>query len=122
MPHGFTTRSKGKWLVANLFRPSTNGITAHAGGGQTSAVQLNYGFSRATIVASGNDSVKAPKALAGAEFTFKNAAAANSANLYPTSGDAFNALSADSAFAVAANKMVIARCFVDGTWDTILTA
>jgi hypothetical protein len=37
-------------------------------------------------------------------------------------GDAINALSANAAFAMAANKAAEFVCAVDGTWNSILTA
>ena len=101
---------------------ATNGITAHSGGGQTNAVLLSAFLNRITTVAAGNDSVLLPVSTPGTMLIVKNAAAANSANVYPQSGDAINALSANAAFALAANKCALFVCFVAGTWDAILTA
>lgn len=100
----------------------TNGITAFAGGGQASAVALTADFNRVTTVATGNDSVKLPAATAGKQVVVVNAAAANSMNVYPVSGEAINALSANAAFAMAANKTALFTCIVAGTWNAILTA
>lgn len=99
-----------------------NAITAAAGGGQANAVQLNYRTSRVTTVATGNDSVKLPKALAGMSMIVINAAAANSMNVYPSSGESINALAADTAIAVAANKHIFFTCAVNGVWNSNLTA
>jgi hypothetical protein len=99
-----------------------NAITAHAGGGQGSATVLDEAISRVVTVASGNDSVVLPAAKAGMVRVVKNAHASNSMNVFPYSGDAINALSANSAYAVAATKVVMFVCAVDGTWDTLLTA
>jgi hypothetical protein len=99
-----------------------NGITAYATGGQTNAVQLTKAINRVTTVGSAADSVKLPKAVAGTSLVVINAAAANSMNVFPSSGDAVNALSADAAFAVAANKTVLFFCAVAGTWNAIVTA
>lgn len=122
MSHGFVNRTKGRWFFPNLFRGSKNAITAFAGGGQTGGVQLGHNFNRVTTVTTGGDSVKLPKAIAGAESTVINAAAANAMDCFPTVGDAINALSANTALSIAANKMVIFRCAVDGTWNSLLTA
>src|SRR6185437_14171819 len=103
-------------------RSNTNAITAHAGGGQANAVALTSSINRVTVVASGNDSVRLPVSVAGMQITIINAAASNSMNLYPASGEIINALSADAALAVAANKTVIAMCAVAGTWNTVVTA
>lgn len=99
-----------------------NGITAFSGGGQASAVQLNYRNSRITTVAVAADSVKLPKALPGMSMTVVNAAAANSMNVFPSSGEQINALGADTAFAMAANKTAFFECLVVGQWHSVLTA
>ena len=99
-----------------------NAITATAGGGQADAVALTASFNRVTTVATAADSVKLPAAIAGARTAVFNKAAANSLNVFPSSGDKINALSADAAYALAATKGALFVCMVDGTWDTILTA
>lgn len=99
-----------------------NNLTAFAGGGQASAIQLQYGVSRVTTVASAADSVKLPKAQAGMSITVINAAAANAMNVFPSSGEVINALSADTALSVAANKAIVFTCAVNGTWNSNLTA
>jgi hypothetical protein len=85
-------------------RSTENGITATASGGQAAAYQLTKAMSRVTTVATAADSVKLPMALAGASGVVANAAAANAMNVFPFSGDAINALSANTALSVAANK------------------
>lgn len=97
-------------------------ITAFSGGGQTGAYPLTAGLSRIATVAAGNDSVLLPPCVDGKIMIVINAAASNSANVYPSSGDAINALSANSAFALAANKTAIFACAIDGTWFSNLTA
>lgn len=99
---------------------SQNAITAFAGGGQASAVQLKYRNSRVTTVGTAADSVKLPKAVAGMSMIVTNAAAANSMNCYPSSGEVINALAADAAFAMAANTSAQFTCMVNGTWNTII--
>lgn len=51
---------------------STSGITAHAGGGGTSAVQLTSATNQISTVAADHDSVKAPPAVAGIEVAIDN--------------------------------------------------
>jgi hypothetical protein len=98
------------------------GITARAGGGQANAVALIHSFNRVSTVATAADSVKLPAAKAGASLIIFNKAATNSMNVFPNTGDAINALSANAAYALAATKGAMFVCCVDGTWDTILTA
>jgi hypothetical protein len=51
-----------------------------------------------------------------------NAAAANSMNVFPAVGDQINALGANAAFALAANKTVQLTCAIAGQWHAILSA
>jgi hypothetical protein len=101
---------------------ATTGITATAGGGQTNAYQLTFGLNRVTTVATAADSVKLPICQGGKIVIVINAAAANSMNVYGQTGEVINALSANAAYAIAANKMVIFACGTDGFWSTNLTA
>lgn len=84
-----------------------DGITAAAGGGQPNAYLIITQLNRVTTVASANDSVKLPPLASvppGTEITVSNAAAANSLNVFPATGDAIDALGANNARAVAAGK------------------
>ncbi len=87
-----------------------DGLTAAAGGGQPNGTLIITQLSRFTTVASANDSAKLP-ALAsvppGTEITVSNAAAANSMNVFPATGDAIDALGANNARAVAAGKTCV---------------
>lgn len=109
---------------------ATDAITAHSGGGQTSATKLTASLNRVTTVAAGNDSVLLPPAVVGLTITVTNATALNSMNVFPasatqggiTGGDAINALSANSAFAVAEGKTAQFCCAKTGQWHSILSA
>jgi len=127
----YTCTTAGAWYtegLASVFSngfptvSSTNGIIAFATGGQASAVLLSSVINRVTTVATAGDSVKLPLAVAGMQITVANAAAANSMNLFPNTGDAINALSANAAFAVAAGKTVALSCAVAGFWHAVLSA
>lgn len=100
----------------------TNAITAFATGGQANAVLLTTSYNRVTTVATAADSVKLPAAIAGSRVYVFNKAAANSLNVFPSTGDKVNALSVDAAYAIAVTKGVQFLCVVNGTWDTLLTA
>jgi hypothetical protein len=121
----------GKWYTQGLGEgysgsyatfSSANGLTAFAGGGQGSATLLPAMTNRVTTVASANDSVKLPPSAVGMQITVINAAATNSMNLFPATGESINALGANAAFAVAAGKSVEAYCANLGQWHTILSA
>lgn len=121
----------GKWYCNGLgtgFSGSletmsyADGLTAHAGGGQGSALALTSMMNRVTTVGTGNDSVVLPTAVPGLSIVVINAAASNSMNVFPASGDAINALSANAAFAVAANKVATFYSTAAGHWHSILSA
>lgn len=117
----------------------TDAITAFAGGGQASATLLDSGYNRVATVASAADSVKLPSCHTGPSNTgpmpagvvsgnttglmlwVTNSAASNSMNVYPQTGESINALSANAAYAVAANKTVGFLCSPAGTiWYSVL--
>lgn len=117
----------------------TDAITAFAGGGQTSATLLDSGYNRVTVVATAGDSVKLPSCHTGASNTgvvaagvisgnttglmlwVTNSDSADSMNVFPQTGESINALSANSAYAVAANKTVGFLCSPAGTiWYSVL--
>lgn len=100
----------------------TNGIVAHAGGGQASGTAITTVINRVTTVATAADSCTLPAAKPGMSIYIANAAAANSMNLFPATGEAINALGANAAFAIAANKTAQLICAVAGQWHAILSA
>ncbi len=75
------------------------GITAFAGGGQSSATVLTGRFNNVTTVATAADSVKLPAAAAGLVVVVRNGAA-NALAVFPATGDAINALSANASITV----------------------
>jgi hypothetical protein len=97
---------------------NANNLTAFAGGGQSSAIALTKAFNRVTTVATTGDSVKLPAALAGESVVVINAASSNALNCFPASGDAINALSANTAISIAANSKLTFVCAVNGTWNS----
>lgn len=101
---------------------AADNLVAKAGGGQAGAVLLTAAYNRITTVASGNDSVILPPSLSGLDMVVINAAAANSLNVYPAVGEIINALSANTPFAVTANKTCTFYCCTAGQWHTQLTA
>jgi len=98
-----------------------NGLTALAGGGQSGATLISRSITRFTTVATGGDSSILPAANAGLYYTVLNAGAA-SMNVFPAVGDAINASSANTAFAVANAKSATFFCAVNGFWNAILSA
>lgn len=112
----------GLTVSGYFFDSAANALTAHVGGGQGSALQLAKGINRVTTVASAADSVKLPAAVAGMHVIVINAAASNAMDVFPATGEVINALSANTAISVVANKTIAFWCAVTGTWNSILTA
>lgn len=92
-----------------------SGITAKAGGGKATAVQLSRSLNRVDTVASGGDSVLLPKAIAGS-VVFVTNNGANSMNQYGTGADTINGAATANATALAAGKTAIYVCHVTGAW------
>lgn len=111
--------SKKMWTD---FMAVQDSMTAFAGGGQGSATLITAMFARVTTVVTAADSVKLPVAQPGLEITVVNAAAANSMNIFPSTGEIINALSANTAIACAANKVMKFIASGRGQWHSILTA
>ena len=107
----------------------SNGLTAFAGGGQGSATLLNSAVNRFTTVASAGDSAKLP--FCGANTSPNGAVlgpgsqvwvintTATSMNVFPNTGDAINALAANTAIAVATVTGKLFVCATAGTWQSL---
>jgi len=100
---------------------NANGLTALAGGAQAGTL-IATSISRFTAVVTGADSAQLPVSTPGLQLTVVNAAASNSMNVFGQTGDKINALTANTAFAVAANKAATFYCCNAGQWHAILTA
>lgn len=98
-------------------------ITATPSGSITTSYLLTAGLNRVTTVATAADGVRLPECRGGKVIIVINAAASNAMNVFPyVSTETINALTAGTAFSVAANKMVIFSCAIDGRWYSNLTA
>ncbi|MHB8388049.1 MAG: hypothetical protein ACYDBH_00545 [Acidobacteriaceae bacterium] len=101
------------------------GLTAHAGGGQASALALSATKSvhEVTTVATAADSVALPAATGSGVFHFvKNSAAANSMQVFAVTPSTIDGVATGTGVAVAAGK---SRVFVDadsGNWISIAGA
>lgn len=105
--------------------PATNSVadalTALAGGAQAGTA-LNAYVNRFTTVATIADSAQLPAALPGRSVVVVNAAAANSMNVFPKTGEYIDAGAVNAAVAVAAAKTRVFFCAVIGTWNSVLGA
>ena len=120
----------GQWYVNGLgtgysgsfeTMSSTDGLTAHAGGGQGSATALVSMLNRVTTVATNADSVILPTGVAGMNIVVINAGA-NSLNVFPDTGSMINGGSANAAVALAAGKTATFYTTLAGAWHMMLSA
>jgi hypothetical protein len=95
---------------------SQDTITAFAGGGKASGVQLRYTFNRISVCATNNDSVVLPKAIKGSEVTVINAGAATLA-VFSQGNDTTGANNAATADTIATTKAKKYTCVTAGHWD-----
>lgn len=109
-------------LTGYMIESTKDNLTAFAGGGQGSATLIAAQNARFTTVVTAADSAVLPPSKGGLAITITNAAAANSMNVFPTVGDAINALAVNTAFAVAAGKTCQFVCYSAGIWHTLLSA
>jgi hypothetical protein len=127
--NGFQTPD-GTWLLG--LAGGTNyayqyGITAHAGGGQAGAFVLPAQINMLEVdtVASANDSVALPFAVAGSYLLVRNAAASNSMNVYANPGtnlltnstDTINGSTNSTAYAVGGQNVAIFFAAKNGIWS-----
>lgn len=97
----------------------TAAFTAHAGGGQASAVILTGRINRVGTVASAGDSVKMPAGIWSATMSIKVFnEGANSMDLFPNSGGTINGGAANAAIAVASNTGITIQLVAASTWKT----
>lgn len=96
-----------------------NSITAFAGGGQGSAAALTAMINRVTTVATIGDSVKLPASAVGMTIVVSNAGA-NPMDVFPATGDAINALAANTALRINNGTTVSFWCSVAGTWHSLV--
>lgn len=132
---GFTQNSSSMWIKGIIYAGSnqtaltdatgtlafsastslTTSITAFAGGGQASAVQLTSDFNIVTVCATAADSVKLVAAASGrTQVVFNNGVAALA--VFPGTGDTINGAAADASVTVPVNGMATFRGLSASAW------
>ncbi len=91
-------------LGSALQYKAASSLTAHAGGGQSSALALTSELNFVTTVASSGDSVKLPVSALGKRVIVVNDGA-NAMDIFPASGGTIDALSANAAYSLAAGSV-----------------
>lgn len=120
---GVVQRFKGKVAFAQPPGISATGIssglTAHSGGGQTSALQLSGSYASVSTVAAAADSVKLPAATPGISFVLENVAATNSMQVFGRGTDTINKVATATGVAQAAGVTASYHCIVAGNWSRV---
>ena len=125
MISGLQDRMKGKSAIANQYQAQNtqfytsaqDNITATPGAVQGTAILLMNSQNRITTAAAGSG-VKLPLSQQGACVVITNDGASTT-NVFPSTGDAINALGPNTAFALTvALGPTIFYCFSPGTWRT----
>lgn len=112
----------GHFLASRLARVLQGGmnrrdnIVAFAGGGKASATALTNTLNRIVTVASANDSVVLPPAIAGSEVTVINAGA-NTAAVFSKGTDTIGTNNAATADTISTTKAKKYTCITRGKWD-----
>lgn len=95
------------------------GITAAVGSTQETGVELLYRAVEIEVCANAGDAVTMPYAKPGMCMSIVNHGA-EAADVFPASGDAFNGVTADAAFALPADKPAIFYCVLTGVWEVLI--
>lgn len=104
----------GNFLIA----PAANALTAHAGGGQGSALPLTYEINNVTTVATAGDSVALPTSVAGMEVIIINDAA-NSMQVFGAGTDTVDDVATATGVAQIGKSVVLYTCPVAGKWYSL---
>lgn len=94
-----------------------NALTAHAGGGQTSALQLAAQMNRVTTVATSGDSVKLPASAPGLRVTVVNNGA-NPMQVFGAGTDTINGIATATGVSQLPNSVVDYITAVAGLWQS----
>ena len=99
--------------------PNLFGITAHAGGGQANAFQLDVGTNKITTAATAGDSVKLPIDVVGMFCVIQNLGA-NSIDVFPFPGGSINSLAVNAQIALPAGSRLLCVGMSRFNWATFI--
>jgi len=97
------------------------GLTAHAGGGQTSALALTGRYNDVTTVATQGDSVALPASAVGAQVTIANHGA-NAMQVFGAGTDTINSIATATGLSHGVNQIATYTCSVVGNWEVQFAA
>lgn len=104
----------GNFLIA----PAANALTAHAGGGQASALALTYPVNNVTTVATAADSVALPVSVAGMEVIVINDAS-NAMQVFGAGTDTIDDVATATGVSQLGKSVVLYTSPVAGKWYSL---
>ena len=108
-------------FTGNVKRSVQVGITAHATGGQASAVAIVADIAEISVCATGGDSVKLPTAVAGLVIKITNHGAAAS-DIFPNTDDAINEAAANTAKSLGVDASMLCIAYDATNWECLTLA
>jgi hypothetical protein len=105
-----------------LISPSTSGITAHAGGGQSGATPLTTPLNSVKFVASPGDSVLLPPAVAGMEVLVLNINDVNAIQVFATGSDQINLIAGNVGISQLPDTSILYTSVVSGFWTSSIVS
>lgn len=94
---------------------TTDGLTAHAGGGKASALLLPSSNNRLSVVATAADSVLLPPSVVGRTIRIYNGGA-NAAQVFGNGTDTINGVATATGVSVTAAHTAELTCYTAGAW------
>ena len=101
---------------------SSQAVVATPAGTQATSILLNAAQINITAVATANDGVKLPPAIAGMEISIVNSDAADAAQIFASGSDTINATAGAIGVSLAAGAAIILRCIKTGNWRRFVSA
>lgn len=115
-----TGSNNDPFTLTGKFKKSTQvGITAHAGGGQGSAVAITKDIVEISVCATGGDSVKLPAAVAGLQILIMNHGAA-AADVFPDTDDDINETGVNTAKSLGIDGTMLCSAYDATNWECVL--
>ena len=105
----------GTWAPITMPQTVATGLTAHAGGGQTSALALTATINNVTTVATAANSVALPASAAGVSIVVINSGA-NAMQVFGSGTDTIGGVATGTGISQPPNSVYVYTCAVAGNW------
>lgn len=114
----------GDWAnaISDALFSTQSAVTATPAGTAVTSLLLSSANVNVAVVATANDGVRLPPAVAGLEVSIVNSDAADSLQIFATGTDTINATAGATGVALAAGAAAIFRCIKAGNWRRFVSA